>query len=58
MATTKRMRIEWAISRLRRMFRLWDAGLDSIDKEYALRRIRDNEPYLFWKIAYEERGAR
>ena len=28
--------------------------LDRIDKEYALRRIRDKEPFLFYSIAREK----
>jgi hypothetical protein len=47
------LEILWAISRLRRLFAIWDRGLDRIDKEYALRRIRDKEPAIFWKIAQE-----
>jgi hypothetical protein len=45
----------WAISRMRRLFAIWDAKLDRIDKEYVLRRIRDKEPDVFWMVA-SERG--
>ena len=45
--------VAWALSRLRRLFAIWDAKLDRIDKEYCLRRIRDNEPTLFYGIAEE-----
>jgi hypothetical protein len=45
----------WAISRMRRLFELWDRRLDQIDKEYVLRRIRDKEPWIFYKIAQENR---
>ena len=51
------LRIRWAITRLRRLFAIWDSGLDRIDKEYCLRRIRDKEPAIFYKIAQEETGA-
>ena len=43
----------WAISRVRRLFSIWDHKLDQADKEYCLRRIRDKEPTIFWKIAQE-----
>lgn len=43
----------WAISRMRRLFVIWDRGLDNSDKEFVLRRIRDKEPAIFWKIAQE-----
>jgi hypothetical protein len=33
--------IEWAITRMRRLFELWDSKLDLDDKAYCLRRIRD-----------------
>jgi len=49
------VRASWAVTRLRRMFELWDEKLDRIDKEYALRRIRDKEPNLFYKISQEPR---
>jgi hypothetical protein len=47
------LQIKWAITRLRRLFALWDWKLDRIDKEYCLRRIRDKEPELFYGIARE-----
>jgi hypothetical protein len=47
--------IKAAISRLRRLFVLWDGKLDDVDKEFALRRIRDEEPEIFYKIAAESR---
>ena len=46
-------RVYWAIARMRSLFAIWDGNLDRIDKEFCLRRIRDKEPALFWKIAQE-----
>jgi hypothetical protein len=46
-------RFEWVISRVRRIFEFWDRGLEECDKAYCLRRIRDKEPKLFYKIARE-----
>jgi len=48
-------RIDWAISRMRRLFQIWDGKLDVVDKNYVLRRIRDKEPALFYAIAQESR---
>lgn len=48
-----KMQIRWAISRLRKICVLWDTRLDHIDKEYILRRIRDREPAIFYRIAQE-----
>lgn len=45
----------WAISRMRRLFAIWDWKLDLVDKEYCLRRIRDKEPAIFYRIAQELR---
>lgn len=53
MMKMKMLRIRWAITRLRRIFQLWDRKLDRVDKSYVLRRIRDKEPELFYQIANE-----
>lgn len=42
------------VRNLRTLFKIWDYRLDQADKAYCLRRIRDKEPELFWKIAKEE----
>jgi len=54
----RHQRIRWAITRLRRLFELWDRFMDVPDKEYCLRRIRDKEPMLFYAIASERREGR
>jgi|HubBroStandDraft_5_1064220.scaffolds.fasta_scaffold1347968_2 hypothetical protein len=51
-------RLDWAISRMQNLFAIWDEKLDRIDKEFCLRRIRDREPDLFWKIADEKAVAK
>ena len=43
----------WAISRMKRIMMIWDSLLTMIDKEYILRRIRDKEPGLFYRIGGE-----
>ena len=48
-------RFSWLISRVRRLFLLWDYGLESPEKNYVLRRIRDKEPELFYGIANERK---
>ena len=55
MTQNRTLLIRWAISRMRKLFRIWDFGLDRVDKEYCLRRIRDKEPDLFYGIAGEQR---
>ena len=50
-----KLQISRAISRLRKLCELWDMRLDHVDKEYVLRRIRDREPEMFYRIA-QERG--
>lgn len=45
--------VAWAISRMRRILTIWETKLHRVDKEYILRRIRDNEPDVFYKIAQE-----
>lgn len=46
--------VNWAISRMRRLFAIWDNKLHIADKAYCLRRIRDKEPALFYRIAQEK----
>jgi len=51
------MRFDWIISRVRRIFEFWENGLDAPAKAYCLRRIRDNEPKLFYQIAAEREAT-
>lgn len=50
----KMQQLDWAISRMRRICEIWERKLDDADKQYILRRIRDKEPLLFYRIAREE----
>lgn len=53
MTKLEKLRIRWAISRMGRIVKIWEWGLDTVDKAYLLRRIRDKEPALFYAIAQE-----
>jgi hypothetical protein len=50
------LHVDWAISRMRRLFEIWDSKLAWCDKAYCLRRIRDREPALFYSVANERAG--
>lgn len=47
-------RIDWAISRMRRILEIWRGMLDDADKRFILRSIRDEEPDLFREIFQEK----
>lgn len=45
--------LTWTIARMRRIISAW-ALLELADKNYILRRIRDEEPETFYRIAEEK----
>jgi len=51
------MTVKQAIQRMARVLLHW-RKIDHVDREYLLRRFRDDYPQEFWKIATERAGQK
>jgi hypothetical protein len=46
--------LNWSLQRMARIIRVW-RKTDRIDREFLLRKFRDEYPQEFWQVANEQR---